>query len=77
MVVWVAQLVGHSIQKEISPFCVKIIYKPLENIHWSTVSNRSRECCQLLRCLAMKLLYSLFIREPMLIFRKPDEFLNA
>lgn len=60
MIVGVTQLVGHSIQKEVSPFCVKVINKSLENIHWSTVGNRLSECCQLLRRLAMKLLYSLF-----------------
>jgi len=66
MIVGVTQLVGHSIQKEISPFCVKIIDKPLKNIHWGTVGNRLRECCQLLRRLAMKLLHSLFIEGSML-----------
>lgn len=41
------------------------------------MGNRSRECCQLLRCLAVKLLYSLFTRRFMLEFEAKRRFTSS
>ena len=39
MTIGIAELVGNGVEKQVSPFCVKVHYKMLKNVHVGRVCN--------------------------------------